>query len=75
MPSVKMKTHKGLRNRVRVSARGKVKHKKSGTSHRMAAFNGKRRRHHRRTMLMPLSVAKKMEVLLGERLTGPEKSD
>ena len=40
----KQKTHKGLSKRVRVSARGKVKHRRAGASHLMSGKNAKRRR-------------------------------
>ena len=40
----KKKTHKGLLNRVRISAKGKVLHKRAGTSHLMSGMSGKRRR-------------------------------
>jgi large subunit ribosomal protein L35 len=33
MPSVKMKTHKGAKKRFKVSANGKVSHKRCGSSH------------------------------------------
>lgn len=33
MPSVKMKTHKGTKKRFKVSATGKVSHKRCGSSH------------------------------------------
>ena len=33
MPSVKMKTHKGAKKRFKVSATGKVSHKRCGSSH------------------------------------------
>ncbi len=40
----KQKTHKGLRKRVRVTASGKVKFKRSGAGHLMSCKNAKRRR-------------------------------
>ena len=40
----KKKTHKGLLKRVRISAKGKVLHKRAGTSHLMSGMSGKRRR-------------------------------
>ena len=33
MPSIKMKTHKGAKKRFKVSANGKVSHKRCGSSH------------------------------------------
>ncbi len=40
----KQKTHTGLRKRVKVTARGKVTHKRAGTGHLMKSKNAKRRR-------------------------------
>jgi large subunit ribosomal protein L35 len=39
----KQKTHKGSKKRFRLTAKGKVKHRRAGTSHR-AAFNTKKQR-------------------------------
>lgn len=33
MPSIKLKTHKGVKKRFKVSATGKVSHKRCGSSH------------------------------------------
>lgn len=41
----KLKTHKGLAARVRVTRRGKLVRRKSGKSHLMSSKSGKRRRH------------------------------
>jgi len=40
----KRKTHKGLQKRVKITARGKVKHHKAYTGHLMSGKNAKRRR-------------------------------
>ena len=40
----KQKTHKGLSKRVKITAGGKVKHKRTGGSHLMSGKNAKRRR-------------------------------
>lgn len=40
----KMKTHKGLAKRVKITARGKVKFKQSNMGHLMSGKPGKRRR-------------------------------
>ena len=40
----KMKVHKGLKKRVKVTAKGKVRHKKAFAGHLMSGKNGKRRR-------------------------------
>ena len=40
----KMKTHKGTKKRLRLSAKGKAMHRSSGTSHLAQAVSSKRRR-------------------------------
>lgn len=40
----KQKTHKGLAKRVKVTARGKIKHRRAGAGHLMSGKNGTRRR-------------------------------
>ncbi len=44
----KMKTHKGVLKRVRVSSRGRVKYKQPNAAHLMSPKSGKRRRRLRR---------------------------
>jgi large subunit ribosomal protein L35 len=48
MPKQKLKTHKGLAKRVKVSARGKIKHRNGGASHLMSVKSSKRLRKIRR---------------------------
>jgi large subunit ribosomal protein L35 len=45
----KLKTHKGLAKRIKVTGRGKLKHRRPGASHLMSVKNAKRRRHLRAT--------------------------
>ncbi|MBI2481492.1 MAG: 50S ribosomal protein L35 [Planctomycetia bacterium] len=45
----KMKTHKGTKKRFRLTATGKVKHRKAGTSHLAFRITSKRRRNLRGT--------------------------
>ena len=40
----KQKTHKGLKKRVKVTAGGKIKHKRAGAGHLMSGKSGNRRR-------------------------------
>ena len=40
----KQKTHKGLSKRVKVTASGKIKHKRSGAGHLMSKKNSKHRK-------------------------------
>ena len=45
----KQKTHKGTKKRFRVTANGKVKHRRAGTSHLNSRMSKKRRRNLRGT--------------------------
>ncbi len=40
----KMKTHKGTKKRVRLTASGKIKHRRANTGHLMSGKSGNRRR-------------------------------
>ena len=55
----KMKTHKGLKKRVRVTARGKIKHRRAFTGHLMSGKPGSRRQRLRRAGLINPSYVKK----------------
>ena len=66
----KMKTHKGTSQRIRVTAKGKIKHSRSGKSHLMSSMSGTKVRTLRKPLTCSKSVAKKMEKLLGRKLTG-----
>ena len=52
MPSQKMKTHKGLKKRFKVSATGKVLHKPCGSSHLNSHKSGKKIRRLRRKKVL-----------------------
>jgi large subunit ribosomal protein L35 len=54
----KMKTHKGLRNRVRVTRNGKIVRRKAGKSHLMSGKSGKRCRGLRRAATVEGRFAK-----------------
>jgi large subunit ribosomal protein L35 len=60
----KMKTHKGVRRRVKLTASGKVRYKKSFASHLMSGKGGKRSRKSRRPSFLSGSVAKKVREAL-----------
>ena len=47
----KQKTHKGLRKRIKITARGKVMRTVAGHSHLMTGTSGKMRRQQRRRVL------------------------
>lgn len=48
----KQKTHKGVKKRFRVTAKGKVKHRQAGTSHLAARMPHKRKRKLRGTTVL-----------------------
>jgi large subunit ribosomal protein L35 len=56
MPSRKMKTHKGAKKRFKVSANGKVTHKKCGSSHLMSHKSGKQVRKLRRKKILKVEA-------------------
>jgi large subunit ribosomal protein L35 len=62
----KQKTHKGLKKRVKVTASGKVKHKKSGCGHLMSGKNAKRKRRLNNPATMMSKLAKTARIELGK---------
>lgn len=67
----KNKTHKGLLRRVRITGTGKVKHRRRGSSHLNSGFTGDQRRRVHSDMVVPNSVARKLEKALHSRVHGP----
>lgn len=61
----KLKTHKGYKSRVKLSARGKVLRHRCGHSHLMASKSPKRRRKLRKETLVFRTIAKKIITLIG----------
>lgn len=61
----KLKVHKGLRKRVRITAKGKVVHKKVNAGHLMSGKNAKRRRRLRKGGLLTGADAKRVRTALG----------
>ena len=61
----KMKPHKGLRKRFKVSATGKPKYKKSFAGHLMSGKPGRRRQRLRRTGILTGAIAKTVLRSLG----------
>jgi large subunit ribosomal protein L35 len=55
----KQKTHKGVKKRFRLTAKGKVKHRGAGTSHLAARMSKKRRRKLRGTRVLSEGKAPK----------------
>ncbi len=63
----KQKTHKGLKKRVKVTATGKIKYKRSpGGGHLMSSKNAKRRRRITGSSVFPEVKAKKARIKLGK---------
>ena len=62
----KQKTHKGTKKRVRLTAKGKAKHRQAGTSHLAFRLSSKRKRNLRGTT----TVAKPMVKALTKALNG-----
>jgi len=62
----KMKTHKGVKKRFRATAKGKVKHRRAGTSHLNSRMTPKRRRELRGTGVLEHVDGKRiLEALAG----------
>ncbi len=62
----KQKTHKSMRDRMKVTGTGKVMRRKAGSSHLMSAMSSKRRRKCRKDVGVPPALARKARILLGE---------
>lgn len=66
MAKTKQKTHSGLRKRVKVSARGKVRYRKSFAGHLMSVKSGRRKQRLRRKGQMVGATAKNALRALGK---------
>ncbi len=60
----KQKTHKGLKKRVKVTATGKVRHKRTGGGHLMSGKTAKRRRRVSSSGIMKSAMAKTARISL-----------
>lgn len=60
----KQKTHKGTKKRFRLTAKGKVRHRQSGTSHLAARMSHKRKRNLRGTGAVDEVEAKRIRQAL-----------
>ena len=69
----KPKSHKGLLKRVRITATGKIKHRRRGKSHLNSEMRGKRSQDLRKPLTVSTSIAKKLERVLNRRLRGREQ--
>lgn len=61
----KTKTHKGLRKRFRVTAKGKLKRHQAGKKHLLSNKSGKRKRHLREIIVSTDKIAKKYVEMMG----------
>ena len=65
----KLKTHKGMKKRFKVSATGKVSHKKCGSSHLMSHKSGKQvRRLRKKVFLKVLAEAQRVRRAVRQRI-------
>ncbi len=65
MPSQKMKTHKGVKKRFKVTATGKISHKPCGSSHLNSHKSGKKIRRLRKKAYLKLrGVSKNLRTVL-----------
>ncbi len=60
----KLKTHKGMKKRFRLTASGKVKHRKAFRGHLLGPKSGKRLRHLRRDGIITGAEAKEIREAL-----------
>ena len=63
----KMKTHKGIKKRVRITAKGKVRHKRANAGHLMSGKSGNRCRNMRRPGVLKTSFGRRLKIALGPR--------
>ena len=62
----KQKTHKGVKKRFRITAKGKVKHRRAGTSHLQVRLSSKRKRNLRGTGVLATPEVAKIREALGK---------
>lgn len=62
----KQKTHKGLKKRFRLSAKGKLLHRRAGVTHLLSHMSSKRKRKLRKTGVASDVEAKRVRHLFGE---------
>ena len=61
----KMKTHKGIKSRIRLTATGKLRYKRSFAGHLMSGKSGKRVRQARRPSFLSGAIARTVRQALG----------
>ncbi len=68
MPSIKMKTHKGVKKRFKVTANGKVTHKRCGSSHLNSHKSGSKIRRLRKKSILKIGAeAQKLRRAFGKK--------
>jgi len=68
MPSIKKKTHKGVQKRFKVTATGKVVHKRCGSSHLNSHKSGNKiRRLRKKSVIQSRAVAHKLRRAVSQR--------
>ncbi len=71
----KLKTHKGIKKRFKVSANGKVSHKRCGSSHLMSHKSGKQVRRLRKKSILKISAeAHRLRRAVHERIGSQPQS-
>lgn len=68
----KLKPHKGLLKRVKITATGKVKHRRAGTGHLLSVKSGDKLRELRSASLASAGDVKHIERMLHRKLRGPK---
>lgn len=62
----KNKTHKGISKRVKLTAKGKLRHKSAGSGHLMSSKNGSRKRNLRKPSFLSGKVAAHIKTMLAD---------
>lgn len=74
MPSIKLKTHKGVKKRFKVTATGKVIHKRCGSSHLNSHKSGKQiRRLRKKSVIQTGLVARKLRKSVDREINLPAR--
>jgi large subunit ribosomal protein L35 len=70
----KLKTHKGMKKRFKISATGKVQHKRCGSSHLLSHKSGKRVRRLRKrtTLIIPAEARRIRSAMLQNQNVNPD---
>jgi large subunit ribosomal protein L35 len=71
----KLKTHKGMKKRFKISATGKVSHKRCGSSHLMSHKSGKRVRRLRKTSTLDVAAESRRirHAMLDKQASNPDQ--